>query len=198
MAEAKTSRSAGGGCIDQHGNSVSPYHLLWLSRKNLRRNRLAAQCGDGPGRHEKSRAREIASETGPRPHSRRSTMTLRTPCFSASSKRLRYFIGAPASSDGKRNTRMSGSAFWTMIFGVANFSRTRSTSSGVAFPRRMTATFDAGTGLPREKIQAWPTDMSRVVKPADGFEDVAAANASLGSRAIRKNGENDHIAEAFC
>ena len=34
-------------------------------------------------------------------------------------------------------------------------------------------------------------------KPTDGFEDVAAANASLGSRAIRKNGENDHIAEAF-
>jgi len=60
---------------------------------------------------------------------------------------------------------MSASTFWAMIFGVASFSRTRSTSSGVALPRRITPTLMAVPGWPLRRFMAWPTDMSRVVNP---------------------------------
>ncbi len=113
----------------------------------------------------KSRAVEIASETAPRPHSRTSRMTLRMPCFSASKRRLRISSARPLSSEGMRNTRMSGSTFCPIIFGADNFSRTRSTSSGVALPRRITPTLMPVPAWPLRRLIACPTDMSRVVNP---------------------------------
>jgi len=113
-----------------------------------------------------SLATAIASETGPRPHSRRSRITLRVPCFSASTSRERISSARPGSREGKRRTRISGSAFAVIIFGTPSFSRTKSTSSGSALPRRMTPTFTPVPGWPCKKFMAWPTDISRVVKPA--------------------------------
>src|SRR5271168_2721253 len=44
-----------GRCVDQHGNRRFPDHFAGIGRENLRGNRLAAQCRQGPRRNKKLR-----------------------------------------------------------------------------------------------------------------------------------------------
>jgi len=112
----------------------------------------------------KSRAREIASETGPRPHSRTSKMTLRTPAspHPVSGCALHRRALHQARASGAENVRLR---LWTIILGRSQLFADEIDLLGVAFPRRIIATLIPVLGCPARRFSAWPTDISRVVNP---------------------------------